>query len=159
MQPRRVTFEPMTPGAAATIAPVLAGIDPWATYKSEAVALQSYLSTPEAGAPRFQILDQGEPAGAIGIRENWLRGPYLQFLAILPAYQDRGIGTAALAWFEGKARASAAKNLWVAASEFNTRAIVFYEKHDFEQVAKLDGLVAEGHAELLMRKPLLAFAA
>ena len=69
-----------------------------------------------------------ELAGAIGVRRNWLRGPYLQFLGILPAFQRRGIGSVALDWFEGEARAAQAQNLWVAASDFNARALAFYER-------------------------------
>src|SRR4029078_5233315 len=88
-----------------------------------------------------ELLVDDELAGAIGVRRSWLRGPYLQFLGILPVFQRRGIGRVALDWFEGEARAAQAQNLWVAASDFNTRALAFYERSGFRRVAKLADFV------------------
>lgn len=90
--------------------------------------------------------------GALGLRLDWLRGPYVQFLAVLPANQTRGIGALILAWVERQALARAERNLWVAASDFNTGALRFYERHGFSRVADLDGLVREGRKEILLRK-------
>lgn len=57
-----------------------------------------------------------------------------------------------LGWLEGEARAGRQRNLWVAASDFNTRARGFYAGHGFVEAATLDDLVTEGRAEILMRK-------
>jgi diamine N-acetyltransferase len=147
-------FEPMTPSAAVSLAAALAQIDPWAHYNYTPGALAEYLAGNEADAPRFKIVVDGELAGAIVYRRNWLRGPYLQFLGILPAFQDRGIGSAAVVWFEREAGDGRAQNLWVAASDFNVRALAFYEQHGFVRVATIDALVAEGVSEILFRKRL-----
>jgi GNAT superfamily N-acetyltransferase len=149
-----VRFEPMTASAAAILGGALAKIDPWALYGYTPAALSAYLAAREADAPRFEIMVDRAIAGAIGIRRNWMRGPYLQFLGILPPYQRQGIGRVALAWFEGEARAQGAQNLWVAASDFNARALSFYEHHGFNRVATLDALIAEGRDEILLRKRL-----
>ena len=45
-------------------------------------------------------------------------------------------------------------NLWLTVSEFNERARAFYVRHGFEETARLSGLVADGTAELLLRKRL-----
>ena len=55
----------------------------------------------------------------MGLRLNWMRGPYVQFLAVLPPFQCQGLGTALLAWVEAQARAEGERNLWIAASEIN----------------------------------------
>ena len=147
-------FEAMTPSAAQSLGAALARIDPWAHYNYTPEALAEYLAGDEADAPRFKIVVDGELAGAIVYRRNWLRGPYLQFLGILPACQDRGIGSVAVLWFEREAGGGRAQNLWVAASDFNVRALAFYEQHGFVRVATIDALVAEGVSEILFRKRL-----
>lgn len=144
----------MTLAAARSLGPAFAQIDPWAYYKFAPDALIEYLAGDEDGAPRFKIVVDGEPAGAIGIRRNWLRGPYLQFLAVLPAFQRHGIGSLCLSWFEREAAVGRAQNLWVTTSDFNSRAQALYERYGFVRVATIDALVAEGAAEILFRKRL-----
>jgi ribosomal protein S18 acetylase RimI-like enzyme len=116
--------------------------------------LVTYLAAQEPGAPRLLLRIDGEIAGAVGLRLNWLRGPYLQFLGVLPVFQRRGLGNAVLDWFERETRKGNDRNLWVAASDFNAGAIRFYEAHGFKQVARLDGLVRDERAEILLRKRL-----
>ena len=150
-----VRFIEMTSTGAEKLGAEFAAIDPWARYAYSAAALTTYLGTDESDAPRFEIVVDDELAGAIGVRRSWLRGPYLQFLGILPVFQRRGIGRVALDWFEGEARAAQAQNLWVAASDFNTRALAFYERSGFRRVATLDDFVVDKSAEILLRKRLI----
>ena len=42
----------------------------------------------------------GVEAGAVSIRFPWLKGPYLELLALLPPFQRQGIGAGILTWFE-----------------------------------------------------------
>jgi diamine N-acetyltransferase len=151
----RVVLEPIAKATAATLGAGFAAIDPWARYPYQPALLAAYLAGREAGAPRYVVRVDGAVAGAIGYRDNWLRGPYLQFLGFLSPYQRQGIGRIALAWFEGTARARGDGNLWVAASAFNTAAIRFYEAHGFVRTAELEGLVRSGISEILLRKRLL----
>jgi diamine N-acetyltransferase len=152
----KVIFRDMTAKAAQELGTAFAEIDPWARYAYTAPALTAYLGTHEADAPRVEIVVDGDLAGAICVRRNWLRGPYLQFLGILPAFQHRGTGSLALDWFEGQARAAQAQNLWVAASDFNARALAFYTQRGFSRVARLEDLIVEDSAEILLRKRLNA---
>ena len=149
------TFNPMSSDAAHTLGPLLAKIDPWARYGYTPEALTAFLAGQEADAARYIISVDRALAGAFSVKKNWLRGPYLQFLGILPAYQGQGIGTSVLRWFEAQAREERARNLWVAASEFNARAISFYQMHGFDRVATLTDLVVDGTAEILLRKRLI----
>ncbi|MBY0559283.1 GNAT family N-acetyltransferase [Hyphomicrobium sp.] len=154
VSPRAVTFEPMTAEAAQSLGAALAQIDPWARYEYTGETLAAFLAGEEPGAQRFQIIVDGVLAGAIVIRSNWLRGSYLQFLGILPAFHRQGVGRSALLWFERGSEASGARNLWVVASDFNAGAQAFYERHGFARIGIIDGLVADGAGEILFRKRL-----
>lgn len=151
----QIALDTMTDEDARIFGESFAAIDPWARYNFSADALSSYLGKAESGAPRYVIRVDGDAAGAIGIRSAWLRGPYLQFLGIMPAYQKQGAGQLVLAWFEGTARAHGERNIWVAASEFNSSALKFYERHGFQRAARLDGLIEDGETEILLRKKLI----
>ncbi len=123
-------------------------------YAYPVSALSAYLGMDEPGAPRFSLRAGDALAGAVGLRLDWLRGPYLQLLGLLPGYQGRGSGAAVLAWIEREARAVSQQNLWVVASDFNSGALRFYERSGFTRVAALEALVAEGRDEILLRKRL-----
>jgi len=151
----QIALDTMTDDAARVLGSGFAAIDPWAHYKFSAAALTAYLAKAESGAPRYVIRIGGALAGAVGVRGAWLRGPYLQFLGILPAYQGKGAGQLVLAWFEGTARAHGERNIWVAASDFNSAALKFYETHGFQRAARLDGLLEDGETEILLRKKLI----
>jgi len=131
-----------------------AAIDPWAAYAYPATSLAAFFASQEPGAPRFLFTLGSEIAGAVGLRLGWLRGPYIQFLGLLPKFQRRGLGSMVLAWVEHEARSAGNRNLWVAASQINGDALRFYERHGFAQVAKLDDLVYDGRTEILLRKRL-----
>ncbi len=145
---------PLPASHAEPLGAAFAAIDPWASYGYPAAALAAYLAKKEPGAPRFLLTVNGEVAGAIGLRVGWLHGSYIQFLAVLPEFQRRGLGSTLLAWVEAEARTANVRNLWVAASEINGDAIRFYERHGFAQTARLDDLVYDGRTEILMRKRL-----
>jgi diamine N-acetyltransferase len=146
--------EPMTEREAAPLAEAVAALEPWRTYAYPASKLAAFLAKHEPGAPRFLFRRDGKVLGAIVVRLNWMRGPYIQFLAVLPPYQRQGLGTAAVAWVEAQARLGEERNLWIAASEINADARRLYERLGFSEVAKLDDLVCEGRAEILYRKRL-----
>ena len=135
---------------------LFAAIDPWKRYPISADELTGFFGAEEPGSPRFAIRVEGGLAGAVAITTNWFRGPYIQTFALDPAVQGRGVGSAILAWIEGKAVAACDRNLWVAASDFNEGAHRFYARHGFVRVAAIDGLVRDDRTEILLRKRLAA---
>ena len=141
-------------GEPALLGEAVGQMDPWRTYGYPASALTRMLAAQEPGAPRFAFFVDGRVVGAAVIRAAWLRGPYLQFLALLPKAQGRGVGAAFMDFVEREARAAEERNLWVAASEINDGAIRFYERHGFVRVAALDGLACDDRVEFLFRKRL-----
>jgi ribosomal protein S18 acetylase RimI-like enzyme len=150
-----LTLEPLPQDAARGLAQAFAGIEPWRRYPYDAINLERYLAGVEAGAPRLALMREQEIAGAIGLRTNWLRGPYLQFFGILPAHQGAGLGSCVLNWLANEAEARGARNVWVCVSDFNAGARRLYERHGFEVVGPLPDLVKPGTIELLMRRQIL----
>jgi ribosomal protein S18 acetylase RimI-like enzyme len=114
--------------------------------------LAAFFAAADAGTRRLLVKVEGQEAGAMSVRDPWLKGPYLELLALLPPFQSQGLGSTILDWLEGHACAQGARNVWVCASSFNARALRFYERHGFERAAVLPGLVADGYDEILLRK-------
>lgn len=136
------------------LAESLAGLDPWARLGYGAPALAAYLGREDPALSRF-VIERGEDgaAGILALRWPWLRGPYLELFAILPAHQGHGLGRTVMDWSASRA-GQAAPNLWACVSDFNTAARGFYAANGFAEVAPLDGLVMPGNAEILLRRRL-----
>lgn len=127
---------------------------PWSTLGVSEDSLTSYLAGEDDGAQRYAIAMNGATAGVVCIRFPWLKGPYIELLAVLPGYQGQGIGTAVLSFIETEAMRAGSRNVWVCASQFNSAARRFYERGGFAEVGTLPDLVTDGFAELLLRKRL-----
>jgi diamine N-acetyltransferase len=151
---KRVALTPIPPGETQRLAADFAAIDPWARYAYTPARLAAFFAGSEPSAPRYALIADGDIAGVVGLRLDWLRGPFLQFLGVLPAAQGKGLAGSVLAWIELEARRGEHRNLWVTASDFNIRALSLYNRHGYEEVARLDGLVTDAHAEILLRKRL-----
>jgi GNAT superfamily N-acetyltransferase len=143
---------PLQPACCQSLAEAIAAIPPWSMMNYPADAMARFLVSSADGAHRYRIDAGGDLAGAVSIRQPWLKGPYLELLAILPPFQNRGIGADILDWFEREALRAEARNLWVCASGFNEHALRFYQRHGFRQAAALPGLVGDGYTEILLRK-------
>jgi GNAT superfamily N-acetyltransferase len=145
-------LEPLDPAACPRLAASIAAIEPWSVMSYPAARLAAFLAGPDRGVSRYCVRANGMEAGVVSVRSPWLKGPYLELLALLPPAQCQGIGSRIMAWFEETAIEEEARNLWVCASSFNMRALRFYARHGFEPVATLPGLVADGYEEILLRK-------
>lgn len=144
----------LEPQDIATLSQRFAAIEPWTLYPFSAAAFETFFTQHDPGAERFAFVSDDCLAGAAVIRPNWLRGPYLQFLTVFPEFHGKGFAPAFLKWFESEAKKGQHKNLWVATSDFNTKARRIYAKFGFEPAANIDDLVKNGVNEILMRKKL-----
>jgi ribosomal protein S18 acetylase RimI-like enzyme len=142
----------LEPASAARLAEAIVAIPPWSAMDYPADAMARFLAASGDGASRYLVEAGGGEAGAVSIRHPWLKGPYLELLALLPEAQSQGIGSSIMTWFESAGLKHGARNLWVCASSFNARALRFYERHGFARAATLPGLVADGYDEILLRK-------
>jgi GNAT superfamily N-acetyltransferase len=134
------------------LAAAIVAMPPWSAMDYPADAMARFLAMASDGASRYLIEVDGGEAGAVAVRHPWLKGPYLELLALLPPFQRRGIGAGIMSWFEQAGRGLGARNLWVCASSFNDGALRFYQRHGFRPAATLPGLVAESYDEILLRK-------
>lgn len=144
----------MTEGDARSLGERTSTFGPWARYGfTPDLMTRTFMPTPD-GACRYTARVDGALAGGFIARPAWLVGPYLQMLAVLPAYQGTGLGGLMLDWFETRARASAQRNAWLCVSAFNPGARKFYAAHGWREAADLPGLIDDGVGEVLMRKVL-----
>ncbi len=147
-------IRPLHLGEARPLAEALAGMDPWGRLGFKPAVLTTYLEKRDGALSVYGIEIGGHLAGGMTLRYPWLKGPYLELLAVLPAYQKHGLGRLALEWAMARARHGGAGNLWACVSAFNTPARAFYHRLGFVETCQLDDLVRDGEAEMLLRKRL-----
>ena len=147
-------FQPLVPDQAALIGQVMTEMDPWLRLGFGADSLTHYLLKADSSLVRTAIVDRGQMVGAIATRSPWLRGPYLELLAVFPDHQGQSIGRQALEWAFDAARTNNALNFWACVSAFNQKARGFYAHMGFVETAELADLVKAGEAEILLRKVL-----
>lgn len=140
----------LTDGQTRHISQLLAMMDPWLSLGFSADGLQNYLCREDPALRRYGIFLDDAPIGVLCIRYPWLRGPYIELLGVEANHQGKGIAKQVLAWIEQQTLPYA-KNVWIAASSFNSRALSAYERYGFQRIGSLDNLVAEGKSEVLMR--------
>jgi diamine N-acetyltransferase len=135
------------------VSETLSGMDPWMTLGFSSADLFNYLGRMDGALSRYFIFISEAPAGVVCVRYPWLRGPYLELLALFNSHQGQGIGSQIIGWMEAEARLKSG-NLWVLVSSFNPRGRNFYLKLGFSEIATLPALVKPGYDEILLRKCL-----
>jgi ribosomal protein S18 acetylase RimI-like enzyme len=149
----RCSLRRLEKSAGGALGPILASMDPWRTLGFSPQGLSQYLCRPDSSLKRFRLVAQEQNIGVVCLRYPWLRGAYIELLAVFAPYQGEGLGREMMAWIVQQT-ALEADNLWVAVSSFNHRAQRFYQSFGFSQVAVLTDLVKDGYDELLLRRRL-----
>jgi diamine N-acetyltransferase len=150
-----VGVRPIAPAVAADLGRHCALMDPWQSYGISAARLASSFAAQGDGGFRYEIAVADATAGVLVVLQPWLLGPYIQFIAVLPDFQRRGIGQVVLDWVEARARTGQQRNVWLCVTAFNAEARALYVARGWEQAAILPDLVTDQVDELLMRKRLL----
>lgn len=144
---------PLEDHRARTGAGILCGMDPWRRMGYTEGGLHRYLTGSDPSLKRYAVAVSSSTAGVVSIRFPWLRGPFLELLAVFPPYQGMGLGRQIVQWM-ADACAGATNSLWTTASAFNTPAREFYRHLGFTEAAVLPDLMAGGFSEILLRKRL-----
>lgn len=139
------------PEDARSLADMLIGLEPWRTLGYTADGLARYFARDDPGLHRYRIVVDGDTVGVVCVRHPWLRGAYIELIGLGPSGRGKGLGGDIVAWIENETRAP---NLWALVSSFNEPARRFYARQGFVEVAPLEDLIAKGHQEILLRKPL-----
>ena len=132
----------------------LAKLDPWKHLKISSKALAKGISKSGQMKTAWVVKKNDDCIGIVTIKPDWLLGPYLNLVGLLPEDQGLSIGTQILDWMQREAQISNARNLYLCVSDFNHRAQKLYRSFGFIEVGKLDALICNEHAEILMRKSL-----
>jgi diamine N-acetyltransferase len=151
--PSSFSLSPVAASEATDLAARVAALDPWRTLGLSGETIARYLVRDDPAATREVVRVGGAPAGIVGVRSPWLRGPFIELLAIFPAFARRGLGRAVVASIADRARTDHA-NLWVTVSAFNVPARAFYAAVGFREVAVLPDLIVRGFDEVLLHLPL-----
>lgn len=150
----RCNLRRLSSAEAKTISESLVEIDPWRTLKTKSTRFANHFSKNSEEGGTWGIFLESKLIGVVSIKPDWLMGPYLELLGLLPDGQGLKLGTAVLNWMETEARRFNSRNLFLCVSDFNLNAIEFYKKQGFSEVALLEGLIVDNHGEYLMRKQL-----
>jgi ribosomal protein S18 acetylase RimI-like enzyme len=142
---------PILPTEADLFAGQLVGMTPWRELDYQADTLRHYLLGTQTGFRALCLYVDDAPAGTITLRSPWLRGTLLELLAILPEFQQQGLGAWLMQWLKTHAQDNNQRNLWTLVSAFNTPAIRFYQSHGFTHIGQLDNFIVEGQHEQLLR--------
>lgn len=144
---------PIAPEAVAALAARVVAIDPWARIGVPVAAMAARIGAPSDGARRFAIERDGAVVGYVSVRHPFMRGPYLETIAIFPEAQRTGLGRAVVDWM-GREVAGREGNLWLCVTAWNTPARAAYRALGFVEVGPLPDLVAPGQDEIFMRRVL-----
>jgi ribosomal-protein-alanine N-acetyltransferase len=131
-------------------AELFAGDPPWSAeqFRSELAGV------PETRWYAIAEDEAGELAGYAGLRE--VDGVAdVQTIAVVPAHQGRGLGTTLLEALIDETRRRRARELLLEVRADNDLAIVFYQRHGFERIARRRGYYAAGRVDgLVFRRRL-----
>lgn len=131
----------------------LAQMHPWQTMNYSVTTLANYLRRKDACLYQYAIMTE-TLAGVLCVRYPWLRGAYIELVAIFPTQQNSGIGHDLIQWLANQLIPNA--NLWALVSQINPKAQQFYQREGFVEIGTLQDFVFEGYNEILLRKPLSA---
>lgn len=136
---------------ARSICKALACMDPWLGLGYTEEGLFRYLIRSDPSLNRYAVVVSNETAGVVCIRYPWLRGPYLELLAVFPPHQGKNRGREIVAWMIDEC-SRVSNTIWTTVSLFNTPALSFYKSIGFIEIAQLPDLVADGFIEILLQK-------
>src|SRR5271169_5237064 len=77
-------LSPLRRTSCETLAAEIVAMEPWSVMNYPADRLAAFLASADGGVARYVVNVDGEEAGAVSVRDPWLKGPYLELLALLP---------------------------------------------------------------------------
>lgn len=141
---------PLEPADISELSERLAQMHPWHTLGYSVATLSGYLQREDACLYKYAIVTN-QLAGVFCVRYPWLRGAYIELVAIFPEQQGLGIGNTLIQWLMTQLPQPA--NLWALVSAINPAARQFYQRCGFIEIGNLQDFVTKGYDEILLRKP------
>lgn len=137
----------------ASIAERLTGLGPWGAAGIAPEKMRERLSKPMAATFRFALRRAGVPVGCVVIRHPFMRGPYVELVAVFPEAQRQGLLARVIDWMAEEVKGESA-NLWLCVTETNAPARAAYAALGFVAIGPAPDLSRLGQTEILMRKML-----
>jgi len=128
-------------------------IDPWAANGVSIEAMRERMVRPWPATFRFALRLDGRLCGYLALRHPFMRGPYIETIAVFPAAQRRGLARRILDWM-GREVADEGNNIWLCVTEWNGAARAAYAALGFVEVGPAPDLVTPGQTEIFLRKVL-----
>ena len=148
-----VALVPVDPVIADALAARIVALDPWASLGLSAAAMAERITRPWAATHRFVVEVDGAAAGYVSVRWPFMRGPYLETIAVFPEAQRRGLARAVIEWM-GREAPPGEVDLWLCVSDWNAPARAAYRALGFVEIGPIADLVAPGRTEIFMRRRL-----
>lgn len=131
----------------------VAAIDPWAANGISAEAMRERMIRPWPATFRFALRLDGRLAGYLALRHPFMRGPYIETIAVFPAAQRRGLARRIVDWMAEEV-ADEGANIWLCVTEWNAAARAAYAAMGFVEIGPAPDLVVPGQTEIFLRKVL-----
>jgi len=144
----------LAPADAAILGEKMAAMDPWLTLGYQAEGLVNYMQKVDSALFRFVAEVGANIAGVACVRYPWLKGALLELFAVMPEFQNRGLGRELIQWVS-KESGKVSPNLWSTVTSFNHDARAFYRRCGFAEITTLKDLVKPGYDEILIRRPII----
>jgi hypothetical protein len=141
----------MTDQDAESIGKTLAVMDPWHRLGYTEAGLIGYLMRSDPSLNRYVAVVSEAIAGVVCVRYPWLRGPYIELLALFPQHQGMNMGRNIVAWISDEIKCVSG-NIWSTVSSFNIPARSFYKENGFSEIVELPDLLRSGFSEILLQK-------
>jgi ribosomal protein S18 acetylase RimI-like enzyme len=143
----------MQPQDRAAVVAILSGSEPWTTLGFTPGDWNRIFAPLPQGRECYVLENEAQILGIAIVRPRFLFGDYLELLGIAAAWKGKGFGTRLLAHLEHVAFGRG-KNLFACVTDFNKDARSFYAKQGFVEIGRLENLLIDGSAEILLRKTI-----
>lgn len=130
---------------------LMAHSEPWMTLLRTYEGALKMLSDPSREIYLAVVRD--EIVGFIVLIMSGALVGYIQTVAVMPEWRNKGIGSRLLKFAEERIF-NKAPNVFMLVSSFNKKAQKLYKRLEYEIIGELKDYIVSGHSEILLRKSI-----
>jgi len=130
---------------------LMANSEPWITLRRTYDSSVKMLSDPSKEV--YLATVKNEIVGFIVLIMSGAFVGYIQTVAVMPAWRNKGIGSKLLKFAEDRIL-NETPNVFILVSSFNQKAQELYQRLGYEVIGELKDYIVPGHSEILLRKSI-----
>jgi ribosomal-protein-alanine N-acetyltransferase len=130
---------------------LMANCEPWKTLRRSYDDSVRILNDPLKEV--HLAVTKDEIVGFVIIQMSGAFTGYIQMVAVMPKWRNKGIGSKLIKFAENRIFRKK-PNVFMCVSSFNKKAQKLYNKLGYEIVGELKGYIISGHSEILLRKTI-----